>query len=207
MLNVFARAPIGRVINPIGERLARAGVSPDVITLVGTIGVSGGALAFFPRGELWWGTLVITGFVFSDMLDGAVARARGRSGAWGAFLDSTLDRIGDAAVFGGLAVWFARGGGSDLLAAVALYDLVAGGLTSYVKARAEGLGLSCNVGFAERSERLIIVLVATGLTGLGVPYLLPGALWFLALASTITVGQRMVEVHRQVVRAAGMSRR
>lgn len=199
MLNQV-RAPIARALAPLGEALARTGVSPDVITIVGTVGVSAGALAFFTRGVFFLGAVVITCFVFSDLLDGLVARHRGTSSIWGAFLDSSLDRIGDGAIFGSLVIWYAGRGHSVLLAGVALFALVMGSVTSYVKARAQSLGLTCDVGFAERAERLIIVLVAAGLYGLGVPYLLPIALWFLAAATLVTVIQRLVEVHRQAVR-------
>ncbi len=199
MLNQV-RAPIARALAPLGEALARTGVSPDVITVVGTIGVSAGALAFYTRGVFFLDTIVITCFVFSDLLDGLVARHRGTSSVWGAFLDSSLDRIGDGAIFGSLVIWYAGRGHSVLLAGVALFALIMGSVTSYVKARAQSLGFTCDVGFAERAERLIIVLVAAGLYGLGVPYLLPAALWFLAAATLITVIQRFVEVHRQAVR-------
>jgi CDP-diacylglycerol---glycerol-3-phosphate 3-phosphatidyltransferase len=186
------------LLTPIARFLLRVGVGPDLVTLVGTVGVVAGALIFFPRGQLLVGVLVITAFVFSDLLDGAVARVRGSSGQWGAFLDSTMDRIGDGAVFGALALWYAGDGNSITLCAVALYDLVAGVVTSYAKARAESLGLTCNVGIAERSERLIAILVLTGLSGLfDVPVLIEIALWGLAAATTITVVQRMVEVRRQ----------
>lgn len=203
MINVHWRSAVNRVLLPVGTRLANAGVSPDVVTVVGTVGVVGGALGFYPRGSFFIGTVVITAFVFSDMIDGAIARARGTTGVWGAFLDSTLDRLGDAAIFGGLAMWFAGGGDDLTMTAVSLYCLVAGSVTSYAKARAEGLGLTCNVGIAERSERLIIILVATGLSGLfDVPALMIGALWLLAALTTITVAQRIVEVRRQATVAS-----
>ncbi|MGI8683009.1 MAG: phosphatidylinositol phosphate synthase [Mycobacteriales bacterium] len=192
------RAPIARALAPVGSALDRLGVSPDTVTVVGTLGVSVGALAFYPRGSFFWGTIFITCFVFSDMVDGAVARARGGGSRWGAFLDSTLDRVGDAAVFGGLLLWYAGRGDDLLLAAVALWCLVAGALTSYIKARAEGLGLRCDVGIAERSERLITILVATGLSGLfDLPVLRAGALWVLAAATAVTVAQRLAAVRRQ----------
>src|SRR5881397_3526396 len=198
MLGIHARPQIGKVTEPVARRLVAMGVSPDALTVVGTIGVAGGALGFYPRGQFFVGTLVITAFVFSDMLDGAVARVRGSTGSWGAFLDSTLDRIGDGAVFGALALWYAGDGNSMTLCAVALYDLVAGAVTSYTKARAESLGMTCNVGIAERSERLIAILVLTGLSGLlDLPVLRAIALWGLAAATTITVAQRIREVHRQ----------
>jgi CDP-diacylglycerol--glycerol-3-phosphate 3-phosphatidyltransferase len=83
-----------------------------------------------------------------------------------------------------------------------MYCLVAGALVSYAKARAEGLGLRCDVGLAERTERLVIGLLATGLAGLGVPYVLPAGLWILAAASTFTFGQRVLAVHRAATAAA-----
>ena len=198
MLGIHARPQIGKVTEPVARRLVAMGVTPDALTIVGTIGVSGGALGFYPRGQFFVGTLVITAFVFSDLLDGAVARARGSSGPWGAFLDSTLDRIGDGAVFGALALWYAGDGNDMTLCAVAVYDLVAGAVTSYAKARAESLGMTCNVGIAERSERLIAILALTGLSGLlHLPVLRAIALWGLAAATTVTVAQRVVEVRRQ----------
>ena len=198
MLGIHARPQINKVTEPVARRLASWGVTPDVLTVVGTLGVAGGALGFYPRGQFLVGTLVITAFVFSDLLDGAVARARGSSGPWGAFLDSTMDRIGDGAVFGALALWYAGDGNDLTLCAVALYDLVAGSVTSYAKARAESLGMTCNVGIAERSERLIAILALTGLSGLfDLPVLRAIGLWGLAVATTVTVAQRIREVRRQ----------
>jgi phosphatidylglycerophosphate synthase len=104
MLNKYARVFFTRVLTPVARGLVRLGVSPDVVTLLGTFGVCAGALAFYPRGEFFWGTVVITAFVFSDLVDGTMARMTERSSRWGAFLDSTLDRLGDAAIFGGLAL-------------------------------------------------------------------------------------------------------
>lgn len=200
-INVRVRPVLGRVVTPTGRVLARAGVTPDAVTLVGTLGVAAGALAFFPRGRLFVGTLVCTGFVFADMLDGAIARARGRHSKWGAFLDSTLDRVGDSAIFGGLVLWFTGGGDAPVLAALALFCLIAGVVVSYAKARAEGLGMTCDVGIVERGERVFVALVATGLAGLGVPYVLWIGLSLLAVGSAITLVQRFVVVHRQVRQA------
>jgi CDP-diacylglycerol--glycerol-3-phosphate 3-phosphatidyltransferase len=200
MLSLHVRPALGRVLTPIGAALGRAGVTADAITIGGTVGVTGAALYFYPRGRLLAGTLVITVFVLGDMLDGAVARARGSSGRWGAFLDSTLDRISDAAIFGGLLLWFAGRGENSVLAGVTLFCLISGMVVSYAKARAEGLGLGCDVGIAERTERLIVVLVATGLAGLGVPYVQAVGLWLLAGLTAVTVGQRFAEVRRQVRR-------
>ncbi|MFD0852807.1 phosphatidylinositol phosphate synthase, partial [Actinomadura adrarensis] len=158
MLNKV-RPALGRVLNPVGRSVARTGVSPNAITVVGTAGVLAGALVLFPRGEYFWGVMVITAFVLFDMLDGAVARVTGKISKWGAFLDSTMDRVADAAIFSGLMIGLYRDG-QESLAWVALYCLVSGVVVSYAKARAEGLGYTCDVGIAERSERLTVALVA-----------------------------------------------
>ncbi|GAA3210382.1 phosphatidylinositol phosphate synthase [Actinocorallia longicatena] len=201
MLNRL-RPALSRVVTPIGTALAKTGVTPNIITVTGTVGVAAGALVFYPQGELFWGTIAITAFVFFDMFDGAVARITGKTGVWGAFLDSTMDRVGDAAVFAGLIMWLTSAEGRDLpLAYLALYCMVSGVVISYAKARAEGLGLKCDVGIAERSERLVISLVGAGLEGLGVPYALPVSLVLLAVLSTITVGQRFSVVYKQAVGA------
>ncbi len=193
MLNVL-RPLLARLLTPVGEALARTPVTPNAITITGTCGMVAGALWLFPTGHLFAGTMVCTFFVLADMLDGVLARVKGTSGAWGAFLDSTLDRVSDAAVFAGLAIWLARTG-QGVLAVVALFCLVAGGLVSYAKARAEGLGMRCDVGIAERTERLLIGLTSAGLAGLGVPYVLAAGLWALAVLSAVTFGQRVLAVH------------
>jgi CDP-diacylglycerol--glycerol-3-phosphate 3-phosphatidyltransferase len=200
MLNRFARALITRILTPVARVLVTLGISPDVVTLVGTLGVVAGALIFYPRGELFRGTVVIILFVFADTLDGIMARMTGRACAWGAFLDSTLDRVGDAAVFGGLVLYYARGG-DTVMAGLSLACLVLGQMVSYARARAEGLGMTAAVGIAERADRLVVVLAATGLVGL---FDLPSAvlgvvLAVLALASFVTVLQRMLTVRRQVL--------
>ena len=195
MLNL--RPAVGRVVAPLATRLLRLGVTPDMVTVTGTVVAVVGALAFFARGSFFLGTVVVTLAVLTDVLDGAMARMRGISGPWGAFLDSTMDRIADASIFCALVLWFAGRGNSDVLVAVALFCLVSGVVTSYAKARAEGLGLTCDVGLAERLERLIAVLLGTLLAGLGFAGGLAIALWVLAVASAITVGQRLHEVRRQ----------
>jgi len=192
MLNAL-RPYLTRLLTPVGEALARTPVTPNAITITGTCGMVAGALWLFPTGHLFAGTMVCTFFVLADMLDGVLARIKGTSGAWGAFLDSTHDRVSDAAVFAGLAIWLARTG-QGVLAMVALFCLVAGLLVSYAKARAEGLGVRCDVGIAERTERLLIGLTSAGLSGLGVPYVLAIGLWVLAVLSAVTFGQRVLAV-------------
>ena len=200
MLNKYARAFFTRLFTPLARLLTGLGISPDVVTVVGTLGVCVGSLAFYPRHEFLVGTLVITAFVFFDTLDGIMARMNDRSTRWGAFLDSTLDRIADAAIFGGLVLWYAGGGDNAVMAGLALACLILGMVVSYARARAEGLGMTANVGIAERAERLVLVLVATGLVGLGLPeLLLTVVLSVLAVASLVTVVQRMLEVRRQAL--------
>jgi len=192
MLN-FLRPFFARLFGPIVQALARTPVTPNMITVAGTVGVSAAALSMFPIGWLFPGAATATVFVFTDMLDGQLARIKGDSGKFGAFLDSTMDRLGDAAVFGGITIWFMRT--NHLLAVVSLFCLACGLCVSYVKARAEGLGLNADVGLIERPERILIGLTSIGLSGLGVPYVLPIGMWALAVGSAITLGQRMRAVH------------
>ena len=203
MLNGL-RPTVTRVLTPLSRALVRMHVTPDMVTLVGTLGVSASALVFFPMGKLFLGSVICTVFVLTDMLDGVLARVRGSSGPWGAFLDSTLDRVGDAALFSGLMAWYTLGGHDRLMAVVALYCLVVGALVSYVKARAESVGLTIRgEGLVERPERILFTLVGSGLSGLGVPYILPVGLWLVAVGSTVTFCQRMMSVRRAATEAAG----
>lgn len=192
---------------PLGDFLLRRGVSPNAVTLVGTLGVCAGALICFPQGWLLVGVIVITAFVFSDMIDGYMARTSGQTSPFGAFLDSTLDRIGDAAIFGGLAMYYVGPGDNSWWAALAIYCLTMGAVTSYARARAESLGMQAKVGIAERSDRLVSILVMTGLADLlrilgvddRVMWLIPLTLALLAVASTITVVQRILVVRQQAM--------
>lgn len=200
MLNKYARALFTKIFTPVARLFLKLGISPDVVTVVGTLGVCVGALAFYPRHEFFWGTIVITLFVFSDTVDGVMARMSGRSGKWGAYLDSTLDRVGDSAIFGGLVLWYAGRGDNFVMAGLALACLILGSVVSYAKARAEGLGFTANVGIAERADRLVAVLAVTGLVGLGLPeVVLSVVLALLAVASLVTVLQRMLLVRRQAL--------
>lgn len=191
---------------PLANLLLRLGVKPDHVTIVGTAGVVLGALFFFPRGELFWGVMFITAFVFADLMDGYMARSTGQSSSWGAFLDSTLDRFGDAAIFGGLAIYYvsvhaeADLGSTRTYFYLSLACLVLGSITSYARARAESLGMQAKGGIAERADRLVAILVMTGFNGLlGWDFLTEITLWALAVASLVTVVQRMTIVHRQAV--------
>lgn len=192
---------------PLANLFIRWGISPNTVTFVGTVGVTAGAVIFFPQGKLLAGVLVITAFVFSDIMDGYMARLTGNTSKFGAFWDSTLDRIGDAAIFGGLAMYYVGPGDNDWLAALCIYSLSMGSVTSYARARAESLGLQAKVGIAERADRLVFILVTTGLADLinilggGEDWLIaiPIAMGLLAVANTITVFQRVQVVHQQVL--------
>jgi CDP-diacylglycerol--glycerol-3-phosphate 3-phosphatidyltransferase len=198
MLNRHARGFFTALFTPLARWLLKIGVSPDAVTIIGTAGVVVGALVFYPLGQLWWGTLFITAFIFSDVLDGIMARMQDVKSRWGNFLDSTLDRIADGALFAGLAVWFFTGGADTPIAMAAMVCLVLGMVVSYARAKAESLGFTANVGIAERAERLVSVLVVTGFTGLGLPsVVLLVTLVLLALASFVTVVQRVISVRRQ----------
>lgn len=198
MLNRHARGFFTALFTPIARWLLRMGVSPDAITIVGTAGVVLGALVFYPLGQLFWGTVFITAFIFSDVIDGIMARMQNLGGRWGNFLDSTLDRLADGALFAGLAIWFFTGGANTAIAVAAVVCLVLGMVVSYVRAKAESLGFQANVGIAERAERLVSVLVITGLTGAGLPpVVLLATLVLLALASLVTVVQRVLAVRVQ----------
>jgi CDP-diacylglycerol--glycerol-3-phosphate 3-phosphatidyltransferase len=193
MLDRFKHFWQSVMLAPFVNAFIRWGISPDAVTLVGTLGVSAGALVFFPQGKLLTGVLVITAFVFSDLVDGAMARATGRTSKFGAFFDSTLDRIGDGAIFGGLLLYFAGPGDSYLYLCV----------TRYARARAESLGMDAKGGIAERADRLVAILVMTGLGALfDLPILMEVTLWALALANTETVVRRILMVRKQAQAAA-----
>ncbi|SDC23374.1 CDP-diacylglycerol inositol 3-phosphatidyltransferase [Sanguibacter gelidistatuariae] len=197
------------LFNPLARVLLRMGVSPDAVTVFGTIGVLVTALWAFPTGHLAVGAIVIALFAFLDSLDGTMARLAGRSGPWGAFLDSTLDRLADAAIFCGLAGYFllqTDGAVRRFGTIVALTCLVLGSMVSYARARAEGLGMTANVGIAERGERLVVSLVAAGVVGFGLPvWVLLALLSLLAAASLVTVLQRMATVRTQALAARAVS--
>ncbi len=193
------------VFGPVARLLVRLGVSPDAVTVAGTVAVMAVALVLLPTGRLFAAAVLLGVLALSDTIDGQMARLLGRSGPWGAFLDSTLDRFADGAIFAGLVLWGVlaeTGSGSwddpVLAAGAALACLVLGSIVPYARARAEGLGMTAAVGIAERTDRLAVTLVATAAVGLGAPVVvLTGALALLAVASAVTVGQRIATVHVQ----------
>lgn len=195
--NADARKVVSGILLPPARLLIRLHVSPDAITVLGTLAAVLTALICFPQGYFVAGTLLITFFALADLLDGTMARLAGTSGPWGNFLDATLDRIADGAIFAGL-IWWALNNDNVWVGVAASFALVTGQVTSYAKARAEAVGATANVGIAERAERLIIILAAAFFTGLGVPYILPIALWIIGGLGFITVVQRIVHVRGQL---------
>ncbi|WP_402465119.1 phosphatidylinositol phosphate synthase [Isoptericola aurantiacus] len=196
------RATMQRLFTPLATLLNRWGVSPDAVTVTGTLVVSVVALTLLPTGHLLLGGILIGLFALTDSLDGIMARASGRTGPWGAFLDSTLDRVSDGAVFAGITLWFVLHLDEPWAAwgtGAALACLVLGSVVPYARARAESVGATASVGIAERTDRLVIALVPTGFVQVGLPVpVLVVVLALLALASAVTVVQRMATVRRQL---------
>ena len=194
--NAGARAKISVLVDPVAAALTKRGVAPDAVTWAGAIGSIATSALFIAHGHFFLGAIFQGLFACLDLIDGAMARQQSRAGSWGAFLDSTLDRVSDSAVLCALIVWFAHQQ-SAVLVAVTCLALVTGFLTSYIRARAEAVGVSCKVGFAERAERSLLVWIGMLLAGVGVP-ILGLTMWVLAAASTVTVGQRMSYVRKQL---------
>jgi CDP-diacylglycerol--glycerol-3-phosphate 3-phosphatidyltransferase len=195
IFNRSARALFSHVVNPTARLLLRLGVTPNAVTIAGTVGVLIGSY-LGALGHLFWGTWVVTASALTDALDGTMARMRGGSGRFGALLDSSMDRIADAAVFGAVTFYLANQGNPYGGMVAALICLAAGQVVSYVKARAQSLDLDADVGIAERLERLIIVGIGGLLGSAGLDWGLPAALWFLAVLSVVTVFQRLIHASR-----------
>ena len=197
MLRIPLKAPVTRAITPLCRIALRIGLTPNLVTVLGTIGVATSALIFYPNGNLFWGTLVICVFALTDLFDGTMARLSNTGPSrWGALLDATMDRISDAAIITGLLLYTLKSDELSIQSLLLAVSLVAGFLVSYIKAKAESLDIECEGGFAERTERLIIVLATAGLAGLNVPNALMIGLALLSFASVVTVVQRLVIVFR-----------
>ena len=195
MLSARLKPAVTRVITPVASAALRLGVTPNAVTWAGAFGVVASAMYFYPRGDFFIGTLIICLFALSDLFDGTMARiSQIGSSRWGGFLDSTIDRITDSAILIGITIYLITN--DDLLASVVLVTLVVGMLVPYIRAKAESFGIECSGGIAERTERLIISLTAIGLDGLGIPFVLAGGMWLLAILGTFTVIQRMLIVKR-----------
>jgi len=193
MLSASLKPAVTRAINPIARGALAIGLTPNAVTFIGALGLVTSALYFYPKGDFFIGTLVISFFALSDLFDGAMARISHKgASAWGGFLDSTIDRITDSAILVGLTLYLVDA--DDTLTAVVIGALVFGSLVPYIRAKAESMQISCSGGIAERTERLIISLTAIGLEGLGVPFALAIGIWLLLILAVVTVIQRILIV-------------
>jgi CDP-diacylglycerol---glycerol-3-phosphate 3-phosphatidyltransferase len=190
------KAPVTALITPSCRFLLRIGITANWLTFIGAIGSSISALYFFSRGDFFLGTILVSLFALSDLFDGTMARlSELGTTKWGALIDSTLDRATDAAIYAGV-ISYAISSDNTNLALLALLALITGALIPYIRAKAESLGIACSVGIAERAERLIIILTATGLYGLGVNIALVGGLLLINILGLITIVQRLLVVSR-----------
>jgi len=197
MLQRSLRDPVAKIIAPLVKTLIKMRVSANQISAIGGLGSVVSALYFFSNGRFFSGVIWVSVFVAFDLFDGAVARASNKGiSKWGALLDSTLDRLSDGAIFIGALIYFIDQ--NDPLVPVLLVATFASFMVSYIKARAESLLIKCEGGLAERGERVIIILTAYGLHGLGVNYAMAVGIWLLALISVFTMIQRMMIVYKAV---------
>jgi len=185
------------IAHPFAVLFIKLRISADVITFIGTLGVCLTSVIYFSRGQFLNGSLLFTFFVGFDALDGTMARMLNKKSKWGAFFDSVMDRIADGVVLASISYYFLIQQ-ENLLFIVSLVALISSEIVSYTKARAEGLGLTCDTGIAERPERVIIIIFGTFLTGLGLSMAIQWSIWILAVVSLITVLQRMNFVYKQV---------
>lgn len=186
---------INKFIEPIARGLLAIGITPNAITLVGACGSSLSAAILFTQGHLMAGVIAVAIFTLSDLLDGTMARVSTQGATrWGGFIDSVADRFTDSAIMGGVIIYLVKA--DDRLSYLAIASLVVGFLIPYIRAKSESLGIACTVGIAERTERLILVLTAIGLEGLGIEYALAIGMWILLVLSLITVGQRVFVVYK-----------
>lgn len=197
MLNEKIRVQWDRGMAPVGRFIGRSRISPNAVTILGLLIQVGAAVLILDGAFLAAGLVAIVAAVF-DVLDGAVAKARGMTSNFGAFLDSTTDRLADSLYFLPIAWLYAvdpdiPARDEQWVAVLALATLVLAFMVSYVKARAEGLGFKCDIGIAERAERSIIIIAGLILN------LVPIMLAVLAAASLVTVIQRIAYVYKQSV--------
>lgn len=195
MISSSLKPSVTKVINPVAKMALRMGLTPNAVTFFGTLGLVISSLYFLPQGRFLMGSIAITIFALSDLFDGAMARlSNSGESKWGAFLDSTLDRVSDAAIHFGVAIYLIKQNNS--VAYIVLFAMVSGFLVSYIRAKAEALNIECTVGIAERTERLAIALISLALFGIGILEAVPIGFTLLAILGLITAIQRLVVVKR-----------
>lgn len=198
--NANARRSLARFIDPVARLMLRLKVTPDGITWFGAGATIFVSIAFLAQGEFLIGAILYGTFGLIDLLDGTMARMLGTAGPWGAFLDSTLDRISDAAVICALIFFYinTESSNSQLAIMAGIVALVMSLMTSYARAKAESLDALCTVGIAERAERNLIIWISLMLSAF-ITDVMPYALAVLAVLSTVTVIQRIMFVRKQLV--------
>ena len=187
-----------RVIEPVAAWLVRRRVHPNTITTVGTLCTIGAGI-IFATGHIRTGGWFLGITALFDVLDGTVARRTGRSSTFGAFYDSTLDRVSDGVLMGGLVVFYATSPvhTSDVMLVITLMGLIGMFLTSYTRARAEGLGLNASVGMLQRPERITLLSAPQAFFGLALHgWVLVFIVTLLSVTAWITAVQRMLYVYR-----------
>ena len=195
------RGPWRKIISPIARALVKLGVTANMVTIAGAVGTAFFAVLTGFTGWLLPGAAMITVMVIFDSLDGTVAAQSGGGTAFGAFLDSTVDRIADWAVLLGVAIYLIRLKYFWTLWPqigfwAALVSMMTAFVTSYIRARAQSIGLDAKNGIATRSDRLVIILVGMGLIGMGLPVaVLSCFMVLLAVLGAVTVGQRLYTVY------------
>lgn len=197
MLSLHGRKPAATVAEPVAKLFLRLGLSPNAVTVLGTLATIAVAVFLIPEGHLVLAAVLTALFAAFDMIDGTMARLRGGGTAFGATLDASCDRLSDGALFGAITYWlvFVDHAGQATVA-VALVVLALSQTISYIKARAEAGGLKVNGGLIERPERLILAVGGLFLEGIGVSSALETALWILAVGSVFTVVQRLIKASR-----------
>ncbi|MDO5048399.1 MAG: CDP-alcohol phosphatidyltransferase family protein [Actinomycetaceae bacterium] len=203
MLGNHGRDLARKVFTAPARGLAKLGVRPNHVTVTGTVATVAVSAALLATGKWVWGPIVVALVLFADSLDGTLARLTGEASEFGAFLDSTLDRIGDGAVFSSIVYWIAVSMAPSSmrtwLLIAGLITIVGAATVPYARARAESVGAQAKVGIAERTDRLVVVLLATFLVGLELPmWILGVGLTWVAFASMFTVGQRIFAAKREL---------
>lgn len=184
------RTPVDRAVKPLGNGLRRTGLSPDHLTVIGLV-VSVFAAVAVGAGYPRLGLLLVVMAAVPDLLDGALAKASGSSSQRGAFFDSTVDRFSDALLFGGMA-WYLASRDSAHMALLPFAVMALASVISYMRAKAESLGLEAKGGLMERAERIIALCIALLFPPLMVPIL-----WAILVLTAITAGQRFAKVWKQ----------
>ena len=196
--NSKVRAIGAKRIDPVANKLLKIGVTPDEVTIFGALLAVIFSIKFLSQGQFLIGGILISLVGVSDLLDGTMARLSNTAGPWGAFLDSTLDRIVDGAIFGSLIFWYAHEGEENRYLIISLIiGLVAAQVTSYTRARWESVGVQGKVGLVERSERMIALCAGLIISGLGLG-VMPLVIHGLAIAGAYTVLQRIWFVRNQL---------